>query len=339
MITKTMDDSELKSILLSVDTIRVDPQAFYSDTYNLANQKYIFLRIGPYTRVKVRTDSDSPIILVRNVNGNTLLYKDQEIATGVEIETPIYHCPHQVSVCLYYECGMGCKFCPLPSIGGKLHPDEAGILEIIKENLALIKGVAFTHAIPLHRNTRDIINEIVKIVGKVRMLVGSNLPIGVGPFACDEETLKTLFHAGATEVRINLETFNPTLFNYLCPRKDQLSLYESLSSSVKIFGINQVSSNLIVGIGESNQDIVNGIEKLAQLGVVATLHPFDPFPNYVKKLGRYMDNVIGRPSHMRLLELAYSHKEILSKYGLSTLCFHTTCPGCNACGLAPFIDL
>ena len=79
-------------------------------------------------------------------------------------------------------------------------------------------------------------------------------------------------------------------------------------------------------------DVVNTIERLAQIGVIATLYPYDPIDEHEK-------SPFQRPDEDRIYNLAVEHKRILNKYGLDATALQTMCPACAASHILPGKDL
>jgi len=53
---------------------------------------------------------------------------------------------------------------------------------------------------------------------------------------------------------------------------------KSLEKAVLIFGKNRVSSNFILGLGESDKCVLAGVTRLAEMGVIPILRPISPHP-------------------------------------------------------------
>ncbi len=106
-----------------------------------------------------------------------------------------------------------------------------------------------------------------------------------------------------------------------------------LKEAVEVFGKNRVFSNFIIGLGESDDSVREGVETLAKIGVIPVLRPVNPHPPL-----RSGDCFTERPSPERLLRLAKMEAEILKKYGLDPSLAMTMCLKCTGCDLVPFVD-
>lgn len=131
-------------------------------------------------------------------------------------------------------------------------------------------------------------------------------------------------------MRLNLETYNMKLAQQLMPNKDVNKILRSIEDAVNIFGKEKVSSNIIIGLGESDDDILDGVNRLAEMGALSTLYPYDSIEGVEQ---------FKRPSANRIYYLATEHKKILQKYNLNSLEAKTMCCACAGSHLYPGRDL
>jgi len=123
------------------------------------------------------------------------------------------------------------------------------------------------------------------------------------------------------------------IFQKVCGDLTLEYILDKLKDAVNIFGKNRVFSNFIIGLGESDDSVRNGIEVLAKIGVIPILRPVNPHPL------RVGDCFTERPSPERLLKLARIEAEVLKKYRLNPKLARTMCLKCTGCDLVPFVDL
>ena len=102
-----------------------------------------------------------------------------------------------------------------------------------------------------------------------------DLPIGVSIYPT-RNTPRLLWEAGVAEVKFNIEAATPGIFAEMCPGQDWNLLWEVLAASVRLFGKNHVQSNIIVGLGESDDEMEEAIRQLCRLGVIPILRPLTP---------------------------------------------------------------
>jgi biotin synthase-related radical SAM superfamily protein len=159
-----------------------------------------------------------------------------------------------------------------------------------------------------------------------------DVPIGVSVYPT-ETSSEELKHAGATEIKYNVETMDSEIFSRVCPSLSLEHILKSLEKAVPIFGENRVSSNFILGLGESDECVLAGIVKLADMGVIPILRPISPHPL------RKGDIDVMRPSPERLLSLARATKNILAEHDMRPDLAETMCLPCTGCDITPFRDL
>ncbi len=333
---ETLAMSEWKNGILSQT---IDKENLYSDSW-------IFLRLSDITRVRMVAVSGPAPFQLRISNSLNEKYdivgseSGRLIASGLELEKALFHCPKQLFFNLYQYCSIGCEFCPL-SITTCRSKDNiekiSGFLD--RFNLNELDGIGITSGIPTGHSSEEVALEMVELTKQIRTKIGSQVPIGVSPLQPSYDTLIKLREAGANELRINLEIANFDLAETLIPKKDLKVTLKSISNAVKIFGRGRVSSNLIMGIGETDEEITFGIEELAQRGAVATVYPYDPIPTITNRLIALTNRSVGRPNAKRIQKLAKTHKKILKDYDLYPSGLKTMCPQCAASHVMPGKDL
>ncbi len=170
--------------------------------------------------------------------------------------------------------------------------------------------------------------EYVKAVKKY------NVPIGVAVYPTHDSSQR-LRDAGVTEVKYNVETMDREIFDHVCTGRKGHSLdfiLTSLRDAVTVFGKNRVSSNIIIGLGETDECVRKGVELLAEMGVIAVLRPITISPF------RKGEITATRPSAERLLKLTKMTREILKRYDLDVTVSQTMCLTCTGCDLTPVRD-
>jgi len=321
---------------------------------NIYSFPWIFIRLNPSMRVRLVVDQISPNFYIELSDQNKDLYAivdnftNHTIVTNLELEYAMHHCPQQLFYNLHQYCFMKCGFCPL-TIAPQWNNEslEKIFSDIDKFEGQNIHGIGLTSGIPAHESGNKVAWEMVRIVEALRIKIGNNIPIGVSPLQPSEDVIWALKNAKANEIRINIEVNNPVLARIISPRKNPEKTLESISNAVKIFGHGKVSSNIILGVGETNNEVIEGIEELAKNGAIATLSPYDDFPEGNKFLSEIQKTApfslegrnFGRPKPDRLLLLAQEHKRILENHSLNPLLLKTMCPHCTATNIMPGRDL
>jgi biotin synthase-related radical SAM superfamily protein len=253
---------------------------------------------------------------------------EEVIARGV-LERPLCHCPEQVYITLSEKCIYDCQFCPVPKMQGGIK-NSAKVLQMVGEAYATgsLKAIALTSGVAVSpqkevRRAADIIKQLTREY---------DLPIGVSVYPTKNSS-EELYSAGACEIKYNVETMDPVLFRRFCPDLSLYSVLDSLDTAVNVFGRNRVSSNFIIGLGESDETVRRGIKKLTERCIIPILRPISPHP-----LRKDVKN-INRPDAARLLKLGNILRDMLDRNSLCADKSRTMCLLCTGCDLTPHRDL
>jgi len=141
------------------------------------------------------------------------------------------------------------------------------------------------------------------------------------------EGLYALKEAGVDTVGIHIESFDFETLSEVAPAKAAMGLerYEKTwKMAVEVFGPNQVSSFLIVGLGEKRDSIISGSKFLADLGVYPFVIPLRPIP------GSLMEGVLP-PGPEEMKRIYGEVAPILERKGLSSSRSLAGCVRCGAC--------
>jgi len=153
-----------------------------------------------------------------------------------------------------------------------------------------------------------------------------------------KQALKAARMAGADEIKINIETFDREIFKKVSDKLDFDQIIGAIKYATAVFGWGKVCSNIIFGMGETDENVLEGVEKLARLGCVATLRPLT-----IDDMNRErLESALGPLEPVtpeRMIKLAEEAKDIFLLYNLSPAGFKTMCHECTCCDLVPFKDL
>ena len=95
----------------------------------------------------------------------------------------------------------------------------------------------------------------------------------------DLSTITELREAGADAIGIHVESLDDAVRHRWMPGKSSVSLDEyraAWAEAVRVFGRNQVSTYLLVGLGEDIDEMISGAKELADSGVYPFIVPFRP---------------------------------------------------------------
>ncbi len=287
------------------------------------------------SRVKLTKSrqEESPFSLKKE-NGKFVILKNDLHFSNVEIIPTILHAPEQAFINITNKCIYSCKFCASPKLKTKKEYSLNKWIKLIQSvskredfhSIAITTGIA--------ESVSKSIDDVIFIVKALRKKL-EDTPIGVEVYTEDVEDLKRLREAGCDELKLNIQSFDREIFKKICPEWDYYKTLKIIKSSREIF--DKVASNIIIGLGESDENVVEGIETLAAFGVLATIRKIR-----VNKYNRLpLIEAVGELPEVnaqRLVMLAKKQKEIFERYGLDTRVFDSMCHRCGCCDLVPGLD-
>ena len=327
-------DAEIKAMLVSIGSADID-EALLRETVKTtipsagpgAGLESFFIKSGGH-RVRLSINKNSPLKVVRCCSDVVVIKDGKPIVTG-QLEPALSHCPDQAYLTISGRCIYDCKFCPVPKLNGDVKvPDE--ILDLVEEakRTGRLRAISLTSGV--EKSPEDEVRKAVSIVLALRARY--DLPIGVSVYPTDTSS-EELKEAGATEIKYNVETMDPEIFARTCPGLSLEYVLRSLEKAVKIFGKNRVSSNFILGLGESDECVLAGVARLAEMGVIPILRPISPHPL------RKGEVKVERPSAERLLRLARATGKALEDNDLRADLAETMCLPCTGCDIASHRDI
>ena len=146
---------------------------------------------------------------------------------------------------------------------------------------------------------KDILNIAEEILSRV------SIPISVSCQPVNQEEMKRLYESGVERTCVALDTATEELFDRVKGRlADGPYVWEkqrkALKDAVHIFGRNSVGTHLIVGLGETEEELVKTIQWCVDLGIYPGLFAFTPI------LGTALENH-PQPlmSHYRRIQIAH----------------------------------
>ncbi|MGZ4863898.1 MAG: radical SAM protein [Halobacteriota archaeon] len=326
--------AEIKALLIAEGGVDIDERVLGRITTPAsgpgAGLTSFFLRFGGH-RVRLGIKHDSR--LKASLDGDELVIHDQEkeIVRGY-LEDAIAHCPGQVFITVSERCIFNCLYCPVPLLEGSvkdLNDVETKISQILDDPKLADKLKAISLTSGVEQSTQHEADRIAAIIHALRD--NYDLPIGVSVYPTINST-KLLKDAGADEIKYNVETMDRQLFIKMCPGLSLDFILEALKDAVSVFGRNKVFSNILVGLGEDDSSIINGMYELIEMGVIPILRAVVEHPLRVEAGMR-------RPSAERLLRLARKERELLDEYGLRADIAETMCAPCTGCDLIPHRDI
>ena len=321
-----MQWTDLKARLLSAGSARItgEPAERYiarsTAGPGAGGSGAVFFSMGNH-RVKLAVNPLSAVEIVHRGNGVADLYFEGALISGKLLE-PGCHCPDQAFITVTGSCIFHCRYCPVPTLGGKRKSIEEimGMVESVRNR---ITAISITSGV-----LETIEEEESYVLEVVKRLRTYNLPIGVSIYPTDQtpERLKAL---GVAEVKFNIEAATPTIFAKQCPGLNYEQLWRVLDRSVELFGKGRVFSNVIIGLGETDGEMEACIKRLTSHGIIPVLRPLNPVAELTGT---------PHPSAERLKKFFDIHTRELKKAGLDPHQALTMCSNCAGCDLVPGRD-
>ncbi|MDT8358271.1 MAG: radical SAM protein, partial [Methanomicrobiaceae archaeon] len=297
---------EEKALLVSIGSARIDETLLAEVPGTKATAgpgaggTSFFIRSGK-RRVRLTVNRESPLSVVEGEGGVLVLRDGEVIARGI-LEPALCHCPEQAYITISERCIFDCRFCPVPMLHGEVK-EISTVRGMVGEacSRGTLRAISLTSGVAVSPE-----HEVRRVAEVVRALREEySLPIGVSVYPT-ESSSEILAAAGADEIKYNVETMDPAIFAQVCPGLSLPSILEALEGAVEIFGKNAVTSNFILGLGESDECVRKGTEELAERGVIPILRPISASP---RRAGQV---TVNRPSAGRLLRLARVQRDVLA---------------------------
>jgi biotin synthase-related radical SAM superfamily protein len=280
----------------------------------------VFFAMGGH-RVKLALNPASPVEIIHRGDGIADLYFGGRLISG-RLLRPGLHCPDQAFITVTGRCIFSCRYCSVPRLSGKRKTVEE-IMDLVESVRHRVSTISLTSGV-----LESIEEEEAYVCEVIDHLKFFGLPIGVSIYPIDH-TPDKLRALGVAEVKFNLEAATPDLFATVCPGLDYDLIWRVLDRSVELFGKGRVFSNVIVGLGETDEEMEACIDKLTSHGVIPVLRPLNPVAGCAGQ---------PRPTAARLQKLFAKHSHALSRNGLDTGSALTMCTVCGGCDLVPGRD-
>jgi radical SAM protein (TIGR04043 family) len=242
-----------------------------------------------------------------------------------------------IQSCIRWPQEKRCKFCSIATsfengntIGVK-KPEQLAEVVQAAEKLDGIKNITLTTGTPNEKDRGALyLAECVKGIRKV-----SQLPIQVQCEPPEDDTLyQVLKDAGATSIGLHVESFDEKVRKEVMPSKSDITLedyFTAFEKAVAVFGRNQVSTYVIIGLGEDLEKTVEGCKRAAKLGVYPFVVPLRPLS------GTLLENA--SPPSSEVMNNVYKRvAAVLKEQNLSSENSSAGCAKCGACSALPLFE-
>ncbi|WP_380164315.1 MSMEG_0568 family radical SAM protein [Jannaschia sp. R86511] len=146
----------------------------------------------------------------------------------------------------------------------------------------------------------------------------------------DLASISALKDAGASSIGIHVESLDDDVRRRWMPGKGTVPLTEYRAAwveAVRVFGWNEVSTYLIVGLGEDPDELVAGARELVALGVYPFVVPFRPIAG---TLATDVDGVTAPPREL-VYDVTRRVAALLREAGMTSAGQSAGCAACGAC--------
>ncbi|MFB6344533.1 MAG: radical SAM protein, partial [bacterium] len=150
----------------------------------------------------------------------------------------------------------------------------------------------------------------------------------------DLSVLERVSEAGVDSLGLHLECFDQEVREEIIPGKANIPVsryFEAFEKAVDVFGENQVSSYVIVGLGDDPQTIIDGCERLIDAGVYPFVVPFRPVVN------TEMEDV-PPPDSQLMWRINAEVQQMLAESSLDRTEAKAGCAKCGACSGIPGLE-
>ncbi|WP_022666202.1 MSMEG_0568 family radical SAM protein [Desulfospira joergensenii] len=232
--------------------------------------------------------------------------------------------------CVHWKTSQRCSFCATQAtLAAKQTLAKKTPLQLAQVAKAARETDGVTHMVLTSGTGDPPGSEISYLAQCVRAIKAhANIPVQVqiAP-PKDLGLMEELAHAGVESLGIHIESFDAEILSKVAPAKARIGLdhYEKAwKKAVELFGVNQVSSFIIAGLGEKEGSIAWGSEFLADLGVYPFVVPLRPIPG--SRLAK------AKPPESDIMKRLYETvARILRDKGLATDKILAGCARCGAC--------
>lgn len=239
-----------------------------------------------------------------------------------------------VQTCIRYDPAERCRFCSIEESlksGSTIAVKTPAMIAEVAEAAWRLDGVEQMVMTTGTSNGRDrgathlarCVRAITKAVPELMIQVQCEPP-------ADLQTITDLYDAGARSIGIHVESMDDDVRKRWMPGKSRVSLDEYRAAwreAVRVFGRNQVSTYLLVGMGEDPDEMVAGAQELIDMGVYPFVVPFRPLRG---TLATDVDKVPA-PHRSVLHDITVRVSEALIAAGMRGSDQKAGCAACGAC--------
>lgn len=239
-----------------------------------------------------------------------------------------------VQTCVRYAESERCRFCAIEAsldAGSTIAVKTPAMLAEVAEAAVRLDGVTSMVMTTGTSNGWDRgAKHLARCVRAVKDAVPSlEIQVQCEPPA-DLQAITDLYDAGARSIGIHVESMDDAVRSRWMPGKSRVTMAEYRTAwreAVRVFGRNQVSTYLLVGLGEDPDELVDGARELVDMGVYPFVVPFRPLAG---TLATDVDHVPA-PDRQVVNDVTARVATLLRDAGMRGADQRAGCAACGAC--------
>lgn len=236
--------------------------------------------------------------------------------------------------CIYWNSVQRCKFCGIElsleadSTIEKKTPRQLSEVAQLAQATDGIKHVVLTTGVFPKEEIG--IRHICDCADAIKRTTDLPIHVQIEPPSQDGR-LRDLKESGVDTIGLHIESFDCKTLHLIAPAKAVLGLgrySRAWEEAVKIFGVNQVSSFLLAGLGENPLSIIEGSEYLIELGVYPFIVPLRPIA------GSILQHSLPPPPEF-MMGVYEEVSDLLKQHDMTSKKCKAGCVRCGACSALP----
>ena len=240
-----------------------------------------------------------------------------------------------VQTCIRYAEDQRCRFCTIEeslrsgsTVAAKT-PAQLAEVAAAAVRLDGVKQMVLTTGTTAgpDRGARNLVRSVRAVLEAVP---GLPIQVQIEPPG-DLSVIDDLYAAGARSIGIHVESLDDDVRRKWMPGKGSVPMgeYEAAwDHAVRVFGRNQVSTYLLIGLGEDPDDLVAGAASLINRGVYPFVVPFRPMAGTLAR----RDGIPG-PAPSLVRDITIRVAALLQDAGMLGADQSAGCAACGACGV------
>ncbi len=240
-----------------------------------------------------------------------------------------------VQTCIRYAEDQRCRFCTIEeslrsgsTVAAKTPAQlaEVAAAAVALDGVTQMVMTTGTTAGP-DRGARNLVRSVQAVLTAVP---GLPIQVQIEP-PRDLTVIQDLYDAGAVSIGIHAESLDDDVRRKWMPGKGSVPMTEyeaAWDRAVEVFGRNQVSTYLLIGLGEDPDELVAGAARLIARGVYPFVVPFRPMAGTLAR----RDGVPG-PAPSVVRDVTARVAALLRDAGMLGADQKAGCAACGACGV------